>query len=176
MLSMIAFVVLALTVLVAAIKCVSSRNVIHGTYWLLLCAVGTAGMTWFLGAEYLAITQLLIYAGAVGILTMFTVMVTHRSHNTASREVKLSWSVLLLALGFFGLVAYGVILTPQLAHFTTVAEPIPFAEFGLALFDVNGQAFAFEVAALVLLVALIAAVWWTKDNDDDKDQEGDHAG
>ncbi|MCL2403582.1 MAG: NADH-quinone oxidoreductase subunit J [Coriobacteriia bacterium] len=171
MLSMIAFGVLALIILTAAIKCVSSRNVIHGAYWLLLCAVGTAGMTWFLGAEYLAIAQLLIYAGAVGILTIFTVMVTHRSLAQASREVKLSWSVLVLALGFFGLIAYGVIATPQLAQFTTAAEPIPFAEFGMTLFNLDGYTFALEAAALVLLVAIIAAVWWTKSDKAIKDVE-----
>lgn len=169
MLSMIAFVVLALTVLASAIMCVSSRKVIHGAYWLLLCAVGTAGMSWFLGAEYLAITQLLVYGGAVGVLTVFTVMVTQRSYETASREVRLSWSVLLLSLGFFALISYGVLSTPNIASLTTLAEPVPFADFGIMLFDPSGHAFAFEVAALVLLVAIIAAVWWTKDSDGDQD-------
>ena len=166
MLSLIAFVVLGLVILAAAINCVSSRNVIHGAYWLLLAAVGTAGMTWFLGAEYIAITQMLIYAGAVGILTVFTVMVTQRSYESSTREVKLSWSALILALGFFALIAYGIISTPELAQFTTSADPIPLAEFGTYLFDVDGHALAFEIASLVLLVALVAAVWWTKDKDD----------
>jgi len=166
MLNMIAFIVLALVVLVAAANCVSSRNIIHGAYWLLLTAIGIAGMTWFLGAEYIAIVQLLIYAGAVGILTVFSVMVTARSYEGATRETKLSWSALALALAFFALVAYGVIATPTLANFYTINEAIPLAEFGKYLFDIDGHAFAFEIASLVLLLALIAAVWWTKDTDD----------
>jgi len=168
MLSMTAFILLGLIILIAAINCVSATNVIHGAYWLLLAAVGTAGMTWFMGAEYIAITQLLIYAGAVGILTVFTVMVTARSYESATREVKLSWSAFLLALGFFGLVVYGISSTPALAQFTTAADPIALSDFGKYLFDVNGHAFAFEIASLVLLVALVAAVWWTKDSDKDK--------
>jgi len=162
MLNLIAFVVLALITLTAAVNCVSSRNVIHGAYWLLLAAIGTAGITWFLGAEYIAITQLLIYAGAVGILTVFTVMVTQRSYESSTREVKLSWSALILALGFFALIAYGIISTAGLEQFTIPAEPIALAEFGKYLFDLEGHAFAFEIASLVLLVALVAAVWWTK--------------
>jgi NADH-quinone oxidoreductase subunit J len=189
MLNAIAFVLLGLVILVAAIKSVSSRNVIHAAYWLLLCAIGTAGMTWFLGAEYIAIAQLLIYAGAVGILTVFTVMVTQRSHEDSSREVKLSWSALVLAIGFFALIAYGVISTPQLADLSTAATPLPLAEFGSYLFDVDGHAFAFEIAALVLLVSLVAAVWWTKEpvrtqktkdaleepEEEDKQEEDSHA-
>jgi len=162
MLNLIAFVILGLVVLTAAINCVSSRNVIHGAYWLLLAAIGTAGITWFLGAEYIAITQLLIYAGAVGILTVFTVMVTQRSYESSTREVKLSWSALILALGFFALITYGIISTSGLEQFTVAAEPIALADFGKYLFDLEGHAFAFEIASLVLLVALVAAVWWTR--------------
>jgi len=168
MLNMIAFVILGLITLMAAINCVASRNVIHGAYWLLLTAIATAGMTWFLGAEYIAITQLLIYAGAVGILTVFTVMVTARSYESSTREVKLSKSAALLAIGFFALIVYGVVSTPELAQFNTIAEPIALAEFGKYLFDLDGHAFSFEIASLVLLVALVAAVWWTKDKDGDE--------
>ncbi|MCL2680490.1 MAG: NADH-quinone oxidoreductase subunit J [Coriobacteriia bacterium] len=165
MLSAIVFCLLGFVILISAANCVSSENVIHGAYWLLLCAVAVAGMTWFMGAEYLAVTQLLLYAGAVSVLTIFTVMVTHRSHESACTEVKLSWSALILALAFFALIAYGVIATPELATLTAAHEPIPLAEFGAELFAVDGHAFAFEIASLVLLVALVAAVWWTKDSD-----------
>ena len=171
MLSMAAFTILSSIILIAAISCVSSRNVIHGAYWLLLAGIGTAGMTWFLGAEYIAITQLLIYAGAVGILTVFTVMMTQRSYKSASREVKLSWSALILTFAFFALIVYGVVSTPELATFANTAEPIELAEFGAYLFAVEGNAFAFEIAALVLLMALVAAVWWTKGVAEDEDQK-----
>ena len=169
MLNPIAFAVLGLVILIAAIKSVTSKNVIHGAYWLLLCAIGSAGMTWFLGAEYIAVTQLLVYAGAVGILTVFTVMVTQRSHESASKEVKLSWSALLLSLGFFALIVYGIISTPQLTNLTDAAEPMPLTEFSAYLFDISGHAFAFVISAVVLLVALVAAVWWTTKREGDDD-------
>ncbi|MCL2379479.1 MAG: NADH-quinone oxidoreductase subunit J [Coriobacteriia bacterium] len=165
MLSAVAFSVLGFVILVAAINCISAENVIHGAYWLLLCAIGVAGMTWFMGAEYLAVTQLLLYAGAVSILTIFTVMVTHRSYESACTESKLSVSAVILSLAFLGLVAYGIIMTPELAAFTTAQEPMELADFGAELFAIDGHAFAFEIASLVLLAALIAAVWWSKDSD-----------
>jgi NADH-quinone oxidoreductase subunit J len=175
MLSTLGFIFLALIILIAAGNCVSSKKVIHGAYWLLVAAIGTAGMTWMLGAEYIAVTQLLVYAGAVGILTVFTVMVTARSHASASREVKLSWSALILTLGFFALIAYGIIQTPGLADFVSANEPVALEYFGAYLFDIDGHAFAFEIASLVLLVALVAAVWWTKDRDDTETEDDTEA-
>ena len=163
MLNLIPFVILGLITLVAAINCVSSKYVVHGAYWLLLAAIGTAGMTWFLGAEYIAITQLLIYAGAVGILTIFTVMVTARSNVSATRDTKLSWSALILSVFFFALICFGIVSTSELAQYHTIAEPLALYDFGAYLFDIDGHALAFELASLVLLIALVAAVWWTKD-------------
>jgi NADH:ubiquinone oxidoreductase subunit 6 (subunit J) len=116
---------------------------------------------WFLGAEYIAITQLLVYAGAVSILTIFTVMVTHRSHSDASRDTKPSWSALALAVALFALVAVGILTSPSLSALSTAAEPLDLATFGALMFSPNGHTLAFEIASLVLLVALIAAVHWS---------------
>ena len=167
MLNAIAFVILGFLILLSAASCVTSRNVVHGAFWLLLCAATSAGMVWYLGAEYIAITQLFVYAGAVSILTIFAVMVTHRSYDDASREVKTSWSALILVVAFFALIAFGVLNTPGFASLTEAIGPYDLKIFGALMFSTEGHVLAFELASMVLLVALIAAVWWTKDSDDE---------
>ena len=167
MLNAFAFVILGFVILLSAASCVTSRNVVHAAFWLLLCAATSAGMVWYLGAEYIAITQLFVYAGAVSILTIFAVMVTHRSYEDASREVKLSWSALILVVAFFALVAFGILQTPGLADYSEALGAYDLKIFGSLMFATEGHVLAFELASLVLLVALIAAVWWTKDCDDE---------
>jgi len=171
MLNAIVFVVLGFLVLVGAASCVTSNNIVHGAFWLLLCAVASAGMIWYLGAEYIAITQLMVYAGAVSILTIFTVMVTQRSYEDTSREAKLSWSALILAVGFFALLAYGILSTPEFATYTEALPSYDLPTFGALMFAPEGHVLAFELASMVLIVALIAAVWWTKDTDDEIEAE-----
>jgi NADH-quinone oxidoreductase subunit J len=166
MLNAIAFSILGIAVLFGAVSTITATNVIHAAFWLLECAVASAGLIWFLGAEYIAIMQLLVYAGAVGILVIFTVMVTHRSYEDAERAVKTSWTSLLIALALFALVAYGILTSPELATLNTAAPLVALKDFGLAMFNPDGWTLGFEVASLILTVALIAAVWWTKDGDD----------
>jgi len=165
MLNALAFITLGFLILIAATSCVTSHNVVHAAFWLLLCAAAAAGMVWYLGAEYIAITQLFVYAGAVSILTIFAVMVTHRSYDDASREVKLSWSALILSGGFFALVAYGILNSSELSGLSKAIEAYDLKTFGELMFMPEGHVLTFELASMVLLVALVAAVWWTQPED-----------
>ncbi|MCL2024864.1 MAG: NADH-quinone oxidoreductase subunit J [Coriobacteriia bacterium] len=162
MLNLTVFLVLSTIVIFSAIKMLSVRNVLHATYWLLLTAITAAGIIWFLGAEFIAITQLLIYAGAVGILTIFALMVTVRTEGELIRSRDLSLAAAICASAFFGLMAYAITTSPSLMRVTEY-DPPTFAEFGATLFALDGWVLPFELVALVLTVALIAAVWWTRE-------------
>lgn len=165
-LSGIAFCVLAFAALLGATLMLSSRNVVHAAYWLLECSVAVAGLIWFLGAEYVAIVQLLVYAGAVGILVVFTIMITLRSREDANRSVDFSWVAVAAATLFFGLIAYAVLTSQSLATAQLPVNAPSLVDFGAKMFSIDGFALPFEIASLVLTVALIAGVWWTKDGDD----------
>ncbi|MDR1775972.1 MAG: NADH-quinone oxidoreductase subunit J [Actinomycetes bacterium] len=169
MLNAIAFGVLGFALLLGAVNAVTAGNVVHAAFWLLECACASAGFIWFLGAEYIAIIQLLVYAGAVGILVIFTVMVTHRSYEDAERQVRVAWLPLVFAAALFGLLAYGILTNQTLASMTSAADSLTIAEFGRQMFSPDGWTLAFEIASLVLTVGLIAAVWWTRDTDTDAD-------
>jgi NADH-quinone oxidoreductase subunit J len=135
-----------------------TRNVVHATFWLLEVMVATAGIYLLLSAEFLALVQVLVYAGAVAVLTLFTVMLTLRRREDAVREFPVAWGSLAIAALFTG----GVLLV--LSRFdpviATMPEVVPGIEvFGTEMFTT--WALPFEIASLVLLAALIGAVWWT---------------
>ena len=158
----VAFYLLAFAALYGAISMMSTRNVVHATVWLLEIMLATAGIYLLVGAEFLALVQVLVYAGAVAVLTLFTVMLTLRRREDAVRPFPTAWGSLALASLFTG----GVLLALSRlcvapAEMPAVAPGIE--EFGRELFTT--WMVPFEIASLVLLVALVGAVWWTGGDD-----------
>lgn len=148
-----------------AIGMLVARSVVHSAFWLLGVAIAAAGLFAILQAGYVALIQLLVYAGAVAILNIFTIMITMRRREDALRSRDFSLSGALLAGAFFALVALAVIGQ----ELPVAADPESFPgilAFGELLFSPNGWALPFEIASLVLTAALIAAVWWSRGEDD----------
>lgn len=161
----IGFVALTVLLVGSAVAMLSTRNVVHAAYWLLGISIGAAGLFALLEASYVALMQLLIYAGAVAILNIFTIMITMRRREDAVRPRDFSWPGLLLAVAFFGLVAFGVLGSPAQPERSLGQYP-GVERFGEILFSPQGWALPFEIASLVLTAALIAAVWWSKDGEE----------
>jgi len=164
MLNALAFIVLGGAIILGALSVVTVKNVMHAAYWLLEVAVAVAGLLYFLSAEYVAILVLLVYAGAVGMLVIFTIMITRRDPRNDERPDVFSPFAFIAGVLLFAALAYSVQQSPSLAAQGTSAIPTV-TQFGLQMFDVNGWVLAFETASLLLTVALVAAVWWTKDSD-----------
>lgn len=160
----VATIALGFVVLGSAFMMLASRSVVHSAYWLLAVSLGAAGLFAVLSASYLALVQLLVYAGAVAILNIFTIMITLRRREDAYRSREFSWPAALMALVFFGVVAFSVSQTKLPTAPTMDAFP-GIADFGQLLFSVDGWALPFEIASLVLTAALIAAVWWSREED-----------
>lgn len=75
---LLSFYVIGAMILVSALQVLRSREIIHSVMWLGLTFIGISGLFILLNAEYLAIVQILIYAGAITILILFAVMLTRR--------------------------------------------------------------------------------------------------
>jgi NADH:ubiquinone oxidoreductase subunit 6 (subunit J) len=156
--AVVPFVVLAAASLLGAAMVVLSHNVVHAAFWLLEVMMAVAGLFMLLSAGFLALVQIMVYAGAVTVLLLFTVMLTLRHREDAERPLDLSWSAAGIALAV--LVAAGAVIAsfrPALAHAPAVTPGI--AEFGRLLF--TQWALPFEIASVVLLIALVGAVWWS---------------
>ena len=73
------FAILALLMIVSALKVVTTKNIVHAALWLVLVLAGVAGQFLLLGAEFVGVTQILVYIGAVIVLLLFGVMLTKAS-------------------------------------------------------------------------------------------------
>jgi NADH-quinone oxidoreductase subunit J len=147
------FVIVAIFTLGGAVGVVATRNVVHAALFLLLSLLGAAGAYLLLFAEFLALVQVLIYGGAVTIVVLFAVMLTRSSEYpriTDNRQWPLGLItaiVLAVILGAAFWLAPDVVAEPQAPEFK---------ELGASLF--TKWALPFEIASLVLLVALIGAI------------------
>jgi len=107
----IAFGIIAALMVLGAIRVVTSSNVVHAALWLVLVLAGAAAQYLLLAAEFVAITQVLVYVGAVMVLFIFGTMLT-RAQIGRERDLnnKKGWPVaLLVALVLCGTVVYVLI-------------------------------------------------------------------
>lgn len=133
-----------------------SRNILYSALGLLSALLGVAGLYVLLSADFLAITQLLIYIGGVLVLVLFAVMLTNRitDVNVSNTSAGLYGGVLIF-LAVFPVLLTVALITPwrsvapgDLAHTT--------ASLGNAL--LTHWLLPFEVASLILLATLIGAI------------------
>jgi NADH-quinone oxidoreductase subunit J len=148
------YFVAAVTVL-GALGVVLTRNVVHSALFLILALLAVAGVFILLSAEFLAIVQILIYGGAVTILILFVMMLTRvRDMPQALDGPQRPFAA--LAAGAFLALSVLAAVSSDWPGETEKITVVPFRELGDALF--RSWAAPFEVASLVLLVALIGAI------------------
>lgn len=161
----IAFALLALAAVGGSAAMLWTRNVVHAAFWLLGVSVAAAGIYMLLDADYVALVQLLIYAGALAILLIFTIMITLRSREDAVRTRDSSVLAMFLAAAFLAVVAVAVLgWVPE--PVILPAQTPDFYAFGKLMFSPEGWVVPFEIASLVLTAALVAAVLWSREGDD----------
>jgi NADH-quinone oxidoreductase subunit J len=154
----ILFIVFGAITLGAASLVVTRRNVFHAALFLIVSFFGVAGLYVLLEAPFLAAMQLFIYVGGIAILILFAVMLTREMMNPdVAGHNRQWWAAALLAMGLCGVLGW-VVLNHD---WGAAPAPVPehsIAILGTTLVDSQGFALPFEVASLLLLVALIGAV------------------
>ena len=150
------FSLIALLTIVSACMVAFSRNIIYSAFSLLGTFMGVAGLYIFLGADFVAAVQLLIYVGGILVLILFAVMLTHRITDVAITNRAAGRIPALIVVG--GLL-YFLIQTVTSTPWVKAKEVIftaTTATIGDAfLYD---YLLPFELASLVLLAAMIGAV------------------
>jgi NADH-quinone oxidoreductase subunit J len=156
------FLIFAAVALIAAAMVILSRNPVRAVLFLILCFFATAATWLMLNAEFLAITLVLVYVGAVMVLFLFVVMML--DIDFAILRAKLTrWSPigLALAIAVFALIAE-IIEKDQIAfgqhgdELSKIAETGNAAKLGEIVF--TNYLLQFELAGILLLVAIIAAI------------------
>ena len=162
----VAFWVLAAITVGAALLVFLSRNLMHSVLFLVLVFIGMAGLFVTLSADFIAVAQVLIYAGAISVLLVFAIMLT----PLASRDTGNSLFVLpgvLIGLGFAFVSALVAVRVgwPELTGSALDAQSYigTVKTIGSAL--LGGNLLAFELASVLLLVALIGAIALVHEDD-----------
>ena len=150
------FGVIALVMIVSAIRCVTTRNVVHAALWLVLVLAGAAAQFSLLGSEFVAVTQVLVYIGAISVLFLFGIMLTKASmgdDDSVAGEKRLMAGLVAVLLA----VVMGIALVDSYSDTRVVIdEPQRFAAVSDAIF--SQYIVAFEAVSVLLLAALIGAI------------------
>jgi NADH-quinone oxidoreductase subunit J len=133
-----------------------SRNILYSALGLLTALMGAAALYIFLSADFLAVTQLLVYIGGVLVLILFAVMLTNRitDVNVSNASLGVAGGVALL-LATAPVLVFVAISTPWAARMPDVLAPTT-REIGNAF--LTRWLLPFELASLILLATLIGAV------------------
>lgn len=175
-LSYIAFFVLAAITLSAAILTITRRNAVHSAIFLIITLLSVGGLYLLMQAEFLFAVQVILYVGGIMVLFLFVIMLVKVEEARHQAQFNRQWWVALLVVAFLGL-EWGYVLyrghdafviepaqTIESAGPASAAEPAPeegnTQRIGTVLY--RNYMLPFEIASLLLLVAMVGAVVMAK--------------
>jgi NADH-quinone oxidoreductase subunit J len=162
------FYVLAVLILGSAIMTITRRNVVYSAVWLISTLVGVAGVFLLQGAEFLAGVQIIVYIGGIMVLFLFVIMLVPVQEEAAQRRFSnQKWLAFACAAGVFAMLALIAVRGVGALNHPGMAEPVGIGSLtknsesvGLVLF--SEYLLPFELASVLLLVAIIGAVVMSK--------------
>ena len=166
----VVLLVVALITAAAAVMTVTSHNLVHAALFLAVALAGIAGVFLVLGADFLALVQLVVYVGAVAVLFLFGLMLTRapigrEALDSQHRGLALGVSgALFVVMSWLIIDAFGDVRVEE------VAGP-RIGELGLALF--RDWVLPFEVLSMLLLAALVGAIVLSRREDGESGEPED---
>ncbi len=156
--SQVVFIILSAVALAGALGVVTTRNLFRAALFLVLSFVGVAGLYLVLEAELLAMVQLLVYVGAISILIIFAIMLSRRMMSPEFRASNEQWGLALAAaVVLFAILVFVLLRVTWPTAEASVPEDA-ISMLGQALVSPDQFVLVFEVASVLLLVALVGAV------------------
>lgn len=152
----ISFAVIAAAIVIAAVRVVTTKNIVHAALYLIVVLAGVAAQYFLLGAEFIGTAQILIYLGAIVVLFLFGIMLTRAplggetSLDNNQRVLAAIVGVLLLAVMGYSLIdEFGDKRLPE----ETVQRTAQVADSVFSTYLVP-----FEAVSVLLLAALVGAI------------------
>ncbi|MBE3067506.1 MAG: NADH-quinone oxidoreductase subunit J [Chloroflexi bacterium] len=163
----IIFLLCAALIIVSALMVVTTRKLIHAALWLVAALFGVAILYVILQAGFLAVVQVVVYIGAIAILFIFAVMLTRREMLDKGVQTRSNWWLPAL-LGLLILAGLIFLIIGQPA-FGRTAAAMPegvdtLRNLGTALVSPDAFVLPFEVTSILLLAALVGAVYVASGN------------
>jgi NADH-quinone oxidoreductase subunit J len=153
----------------SGVAVITRRNAVHSALALIVTLLSVAGLYLMLYAPFVFAVQLFVYAGGIMLLFLFVIMLVNIERSSKDRRFNRMWPVGLIAASallalFVSAFAKGKELFPD--RMMTLAEGSNTQEIAKLLYGEAGRigpyTFAFEIASLLLLVAILGAVVMTK--------------
>jgi NADH-quinone oxidoreductase subunit J len=164
------FYLLSGVAIVSALLMITRRNAVHSALALILTLLSVAGLYLMLYAPFVAGVQIIVYGGGIMVLFLFVIMLVNIERVSRERQFNRIWPVGLLASCallalFLGAFEKGKSLFPE-HRITQLSEASNTQGIAALLYGDAGRmgqyTFAFEIASLLLLVAILGAVIMTK--------------
>jgi NADH-quinone oxidoreductase subunit J len=167
----ILFLLNAAVILGAAVISVTVRNLVHAALWMVLSFFSVAILFVFMGIGFFAVIQVTIYIGAIAVLILFAIMLTRRGmQEHENTHLKYIWAGGLVAVGLFIVLFFMLRLFPAVAAIPVQSVDQLVPQLGLALSEPRQYGLVFELASVLLLAALIGAIYLAFDR---KSAEGE---
>ncbi len=162
------FWIFAVVMVVAALLVVGQRNIVHSALALIVVFAMAAGIYVLSNAEFIGIVQILIYVGAVTILILFALMLTRIEGQQRTNPTNRLWPVAMIICVLVGATIIYAEVTSSIARNTISGGKIPdnlkdlnnVIRIGQLLYSPSMYSYVlpFEIASLVLLVAIVGAI------------------
>jgi len=152
----IVFILLAVIAVASAVAVIVVRDIFRAALCLILLFMTVAGIYLLLHADFLAIVQILVYVGAISILIIVAIMLT-RDARQGQPLGNLKYPAVIVAASLLGVIVFGIVNTafvmPDNAPLQETVKPL-----GKALFGDSGYLMNVEIAAVMLLSAILGAI------------------
>ncbi len=161
MISKIFFAYFSISIVTLSLLVVTRRNVVHSILYMLILFFHIAGLYLFLNAEFIAAIQVIVYAGAILVLFLFVIMLLNLREDILKKQYIKGWPVGLLIAVILLIVIIMAMSSMKLGKggdwsINEVSKVSHTMAIGKVLY--TEYIFPFEVASLILLVAIIGAI------------------
>lgn len=160
------FVILAVLIMLSSLATVMTKSIIRAATYLLFVLLGTAGMYFLMGYTFLGAVQVMVYAGGIIVLYVFSILLTEGAKDeTFKRKMKdASWGFLLSFVGFVSFI--GIVLTHNFkaqvlgAPSETASAVTTINSIGTNMLSTgdNGYLLPFEAVSVLLLACIVGAL------------------
>ncbi len=161
------FYLLSGIALISAIVMITKVNPVHSALALIVTLLACAGLYLMLYAPFMAGVQIVLYAGGILVMFLFVMMLVNIEHLYIEKMLNSQWRVGLAATAMFALLMLGALVKgagtlPQ--HIVNSPENSNVQQIGLLLYGRGSgyYMFPFEIASILLLVAVVGAVVMAK--------------
>ncbi len=149
------FYLFALLTVVSALVVVTSKNIVHAAFSLMFTLFGISGLYVLLGADFIAVVQIIVYIGGILILLLFGVMLTNKITNVEIKTGTIKTIPMAIITGVFGALLISIMYGTKWSSAPPDNMPSTLQILGNTL--LTEYVLIFELLGMLLLVALIGA-------------------